>query len=245
MKNLKYTFLLFFINYQIIAQINSAIVTYKKTYAKQTNSSHKITESQKKRFEALQAQSDKLSNKISFKLYYSNYEATFKSEPFIGTPQETRFVQMALLPFGSGLYYNSKEDKLHQINSLGEDFIIIYPKNYTKWQITKESKKIGKYVAYKAIAKEKYGKNNERFYTIEAWFTPDVNINYGPIGYSGLPGLILELSKSKVTYYVEGIILNPKDDVFIKKPTKGVKITNEEFKKMASGAMERYKKIRG
>lgn len=248
MKYLKFTLLLFFMNMQIIAQINSALITYKKSHIKRLqapNKSEKLSENQLKRFAALESKSNSIANKIDFKLYYKDNKVIFEADEFMGTPDQKRFAKMALLPFGNGVYYNSKKEKLHQINSFGENFIIKYPTDYTKWQITKESKKIGKYTAFKAIAKEKYGKDNQFTYTITAWFTPEVNISYGPIGYSGLPGLILELTKKNITYYVSKIELNPENKFDIKKPSKGSLISNDEFRKMASGAMEKYRKIRG
>lgn len=162
----------------------------------------------------------------------------------LGTPQEGN-VKMALLPFGNKTYYNHLEEKLEEVDIFGENFIISYPKDYTKWVITKTTKKIGKYTAYKAITKEKYGRDNQRTYTITAWFTPEVNIPYGPIGFGGLPGLILELSKYNVTYYVQNIELNPIKKVEVKKPSKGVHLTFKEFKKMISNARGKFKKIRG
>ena len=248
MKYLKFTLLFLFLNMQITAQINSAVVTYKKTHAKRSKSSNKsknLSENQIKRFAALKSKSNSIANKIDFKLYYKDDKVIFKAEEFMGTPNQKRFTKMALLPFGNGVYFNTKKEKLHQVNSFGENFIIKYPINSTNWHITKESKKIGKYTAYKAIAKEKYGKDNQLTYSIVAWFTPDVNIPYGPIGYSGLPGLILELTKKNVTYYTSKIEINPKIKVVVKKPNRGVIISSKEFKKMASGAMDRYRKIRG
>jgi GLPGLI family protein len=35
---------------------------------------------------------------------------------------------------------------------------------------------------------------------IKAWYCPEINYSFGPIGYYGLPGLILELQIDNVTY---------------------------------------------
>ena len=54
---------------------------------------------------------------------------------------------------------------------------------------------------------------------------------YGPSGFFGLPGLILELTDDNRTYSATEISLN-QSDYNIVKPKKGVIITQEEFEKL-------------
>jgi GLPGLI family protein len=65
-----------------------------------------------------------------------------------------------------------------------------------KWTITKETKKIGKFTCQKAKINL-----NGRKYSI--WFTPEIEIAFGPYKINGLPGLVVELyeetSKTKIT----------------------------------------------
>ena len=101
-------------------------------------------------------------------------------------------------------------------------------------------------MVYKATTIEKVlTKEKPKIYLITAWYCPKINAPFGPIGFSGLPGLILELEKNNMRYYASNIELNPKKIVKVKKPTRGKKITKEEYYKMAINAMGNYKKIRG
>jgi GLPGLI family protein len=63
------------------------------------------------------------------------------------------------------------------------------------------------------------------------WFTPQIPVSFGPLDYSGLPGLVILVEMSKRTISVSEIILNPKDEIIIKKPIKGKKMTAEESRK--------------
>ncbi|THV57537.1 GLPGLI family protein [Chryseobacterium candidae] len=76
----------------------------------------------------------------------------------------------------------------------------IYNKNFRyeepnaiNWQLFNEFKTIGKYKCQKAIAK-KYGR------TWIAWFAKEIPFPFGPYKFSGLPGLILEVSDERKDY---------------------------------------------
>ncbi|EDM43575.1 hypothetical protein SCB49_08293 [unidentified eubacterium SCB49] len=64
---------------------------------------------------------------------------------------------------------------------------------------------------------------------VTAWFTPQIPVQNGPAEYGGLPGLILELNIDRQTILCSKIVLNPTDGVDIKKPSKGKKVSREEF----------------
>ncbi len=244
---LKLSFL-FFVFFNINAQTNSAIVTYKKTKTKKTFTDEKKKKIGKKKFDrfaALEKEAEKVSNSLSFTLKYNANKAVFKVNSFMDTPNN-RLKNLALLPFGKGVYYNSKTERIKVVETFGDIFSVKYPVDYTKWTLSKESKKIGKYLAYKATAVEKIKTDNGFInYKITAWYTPEINIQYGPIGYSNLPGLILELKKNKIVYYVTNIEFNPKKFVKVNKPKKGKSITLEAFRDLAIDATKKYRKIRG
>ncbi len=52
----------------------------------------------------------------------------------------------------------------------------------------------------------------------------------------------MELSMYNYRYYVIKIELNPKNEVIVKKPTQGKKVTEEEFREIGKKAMESLKK---
>ena len=65
--------------------------------------------------------------------------------------------------------------------------------------------------------------------TITAWYTPEIPVNQGPENYWGLPGLILEVNDGKTVILCSKIVLNPKEKVVIKSPTKGKVISQKDF----------------
>ncbi|APG66494.1 hypothetical protein LPB136_12120 [Tenacibaculum todarodis] len=101
------------------------------------------------------------------------------------------------------------------------------------WKITQETKTIGKYICYKATAtKETENSRGLHKKTTTAWFTPTIPVNFGPKEYFGLPGLILEIIEDKKSIKATKITLNTTEKITIKRPTKGKKMTQEEYDEM-------------
>lgn len=73
--------------------------------------------------------------------------------------------------------------------------VLLYKEDFEKieWQITQERKSIHSYSCQKAVGKF-------RGRTYEAWFTYQIPIGEGPYKFSGLPGLILEISDTQKHY---------------------------------------------
>ncbi len=80
---------------------------------------------------------------------------------------------------------------------------------------------------------------------IIAWYTPQIPISQGPGEYWGLPGLILEVQADRTSILCSKIILNPKDSETIKKPTKGNKVTLQEYKKVVKEKTEEMQEMYG
>ncbi|PIR12613.1 MAG: hypothetical protein COV50_08065, partial [Flavobacteriales bacterium CG11_big_fil_rev_8_21_14_0_20_35_7] len=64
---------------------------------------------------------------------------------------------------------------------------------------------------------------------IIAWYAPKLAMPFGPIGYSGLPGLIMELAEGDYIFYINKLTINLKNPYKIERPTKGKIISEEEF----------------
>jgi len=107
--------------------------------------------------------------------------------------------------------------KIHEFDLKDREFLIEETLEKQEWILTKETKKIGQYVCYRAELK--YSNN-----TIEAWYTTEIKISAGPKGYYGLPGLILELRKGKSTVRFDSIQLFSNEKIEIQPPTEGEKI---------------------
>ncbi|SOU85656.1 GLPGLI family protein [Tenacibaculum dicentrarchi] len=233
---------LFFIN-NIIAQSQQGIVTYKKSIERKIP-----TEKDKKalnfnKFERVNKSIDKLLKNIEFELKFNVKESFFAVIPSLAL-EESRWGKLALAGSGNNKFYNAKNERLSEENIFGEDFLI--SNEQLNWQLKNETKKIGDYLCYKAIAIEKKmyrGKMKE--YPVIAWYCPEISSSFGPIGVAGLPGLILEVNKGNTKYMATKINLNPKKNIKITKLTKGKKITRKKLGEMISEAMGNFKKNKG
>lgn len=82
--------------------------------------------------------------------------------------------------------------------------------------------------------------------TVVAWFTTDIPVSVGPESPGQLPGIILELETNRGrTKYVAQEILAKPDLSAIKEPTKGKKVTREEFAEETKKLMDEMQKNGG
>lgn len=130
-----------------------------------------------------------------------------------------------------GTFYTNLEESLQLLKSSyeGKDYNVMSEIEKQDWILTKEQKKIGKFLCYKAILdKSNTGLNEDTI----AWYAPEIPVSFGPVDYVGnLPGLILELQLPIATYTASKIELNPKKEVKIDWPQDIETMTEEEYKK--------------
>lgn len=180
---------------------------------------------------------------IRFELKFNRIASTFSFVPSL-IIEENEYSGIALIPYGDSKFYNAKNERLSEVNIFGEDFLIT--NEQLNWQLKNETKKIGNYVCYKAIAIEKkLDRGKMKDYPIVAWYCPEINASFGPIGISGLPGLILEVNEGNIKYIATKINLNPKENIKINKLTKGKRVTSKKMGEMISEAMGNFKKNKG
>lgn len=79
--------------------------------------------------------------------------------------------------------------------------------------------------------------------TIIAWYSPEIPINQGPESYWGLPGLILEINDGTTTILCSKIVLNAKEKVEIKAPTKGKEISQKEYDETVIKKMKEFREM--
>ncbi len=166
---------------------------------------------------------------------------------------------MRFMMFGGGAtgdYYkntqtktSTKENEYSGKNFLIKDNLVAY-----EWKMEQETKMIGQNMCFKATTivempvrqtnfrfgrpdatkKEEEEKEKEEvpkteLVIVTAWYTLDVPVNHGPGDYWGLPGLILEINYGDTNILCTKIIMNPKDKVELKEPTKGKVLKQEEY----------------
>ncbi|WP_046758118.1 GLPGLI family protein [Kordia jejudonensis] len=213
---------------------------------------------QKKLNEMLQKQFQK-----EYKLTFNTSESIYKEEGKLAAPQP-QAGGMQIMVMGSSesniLYKNMKEKRYtNQEDIFGKVFLIQDSLENKEWKLGTETKFIGQYQCFKAtrtIEREKIvtiglneseeePKVTKEKVTITAWYTPEIPVNAGPATYWGLPGLILEVNDGSETIICSKIVINPKDKIVIKEPTKGKKVNQEKFeaiiRKKTKEMTERYR----
>ncbi|MFD0931675.1 GLPGLI family protein [Psychroflexus salinarum] len=125
-------------------------------------------------------------------------ESIYEQESYFNSSGDGYYITVATNPEGFQYYYNPKEQVLYS-----RDLGFRYVKDKTidiSWDITDETKKIGRYEVQKATAHFR-----GRDYT--AWFTSEIPLPYGPWKLVGLPGLILEAydTDKEIYWYFKNI----------------------------------------
>lgn len=134
---------------------------------------------------------------------------------------------------GKGVHYRNikTKERFHQKELGGKYFIISENIDKYDWEITDKKKVISGYTCYKAqVTYEFYVESMGKHFsnTIIVWFTPDIPLRFGPMGYDGVPGLVLE-AQTGGYYYIANKIEFLEKEIKIKRPSKGTAVTAEEY----------------
>ena len=147
-------------------------------------------------------------------------------------------------PYGRGIYFTDikKNEYYTQLDAYGELFLIKNSK--ADWELLNETKKIGNYLCYKATTiRITQGREGIIKSPVIAWYAPELAVPFGPIGFGGLPGLIIELEIKSFKFYVSKVNLNPKGNINVKLPSKGRVVTKNEFDEIGMGMMGNLRKL--
>ncbi len=82
------------------------------------------------------------------------------------------------------------------------------------------------------VDENKKDKDKVRTQIVTAWYTPQIPVSAGPAEYWGLPGLILEINAGRTTMLCTEIAINQGEPIEIKKPTKGIEVSRDEYNKI-------------
>lgn len=188
----------FFLNFNLFSQQNNVgIITYKiglydKPAISNNNSQINVTG-----IESALLQ-------LEYELIFSNSASLYR---LIENVAYSDFdYNMAIsIAGGKSLHYKNikTKSKIEQKSEL-EAFNIIKDYNEFKWEITKETKVIGKYTCYKATCHVEYFskiRNKVISFDPVVWFTYELPYPFGPKGIDGLPGLIIEASMNGRLYF--------------------------------------------
>jgi GLPGLI family protein len=158
---------------------------------------------------------------------------------------------------GQGAIYKNTGDKemIEDVEMFSKRFLVTEEMEMPKWEMGTETKKIGNYTCYKATMEKvdtsidwgsMFGRRGNKAkdsvkvkeedevktLLITAWYSPQIPVSAGPAEHWGLPGLILEINAGRNTMLCTELVINPEDEIEIKKPTKGKEVSREEYSKI-------------
>lgn len=176
-----------------------------------------------------------------YTLTFDKYQSVYKKNDKLALPAPSSSGFQITISDGNDLLYkNIKEHRFsNQTEIYGKVFLIKDSLVDRTWELTGETKNIGLYTCYKAVFKDSYEtqtftEDNElktvtKDRTTIAWYAPQIPISNGPMGFHGLPGLILEINDGQLTLVCTKIVLNPEDEIVIVEPDKGKVVTQQKF----------------
>lgn len=165
-------------------------------------------------------------------------------------------------------YMNLKDkSKIVEDEIFGKEFLIVETLEKADWKLVNETKKIGNYSCYKAEVivpvTEKQKQEYEDFLkkqekksslfsmekpkdkVVTAWYAPEIPVSLGPLNYSGLPGLILEINEGNRIVLCSKVTLSNKETAKIKVPNTGKRVTQAEFDKIKKAKIDSLKDKNG
>ena len=145
----------------------------------------------------------------------------------------------------------------NRVELFGKIFLIKDSLPNSKWVLSGEKKQIGNYLVYKAtmnidvpqevfqFGRQSTRDSNPKMRTdnITAWFTPQIPVPTGPYKHGGLPGLILEINTNNTTLLCTKLVMNPKEKMKIKVPSKGTVVTADEYSKIRTEKITEMREI--
>lgn len=230
----KIILLLYFILFctSSFSQTKTTKVTYKLAISDNLLSEEESSKYSKAQLEAIKIRYSNY-DLLEYSLLFNNNESLFYLNDveigIVSDFENNKLISILKNEKKKKYYKNLKSDKVVFATSMGGENLLITGKtNQIKWKLTNKSKIIGKNTCYKAVLIEGnklLGFNQNLI--IEAWYTPEIPLSFGPLHFEGLPGLILELSLGPKTYYASSINYNTNNE--IKELVDGKVITRERY----------------
>ena len=229
-----------FFSISISAQIQSGKVTY---VASMTPITDKKIDSLTKKSNLKNVKMNKwmrdvLKNTPNVNAYleFDDGESMYYVEEKMEVDGKTTLNMNRIFAGGDNKVYKNTKTKEYLKENIRENLLI--EKEEKKWQITQESKQIGKYLCFKAIDTASANKKMKPV----VWFTPQIPVSFGPLEYNGLPGLVILVEMKNRTISASKIVLNPKEKIVFKKLIKGDRITEEKYNEKMKALWNSIKK---
>lgn len=212
------------------------------------NEDNKRSQKVKEKVKLLNSKLEQEAKNLKIKLLFNEKESYFFCEKKIFSNKKeeiTHKIAKITHKINTLFYYQTKSKFYIEEIELGGDLYLIEKENeINSWKLLNETKKIGVYNCYKAIRNLKYlDRNNEKKSKIQiVWYTPDISVPFGPKNFVGFPGLVLKVEDGSLIYEANTITLNTQKKVLVKKPTKGMPISEEKFDEIVQKSSINFKR---
>lgn len=151
-----------------------------------------------------------------------------------------RFMMRRMIPT---VYRDLENNRvLEESEFFGKAFLVDDAPIAYNWKVTGQQKLIGNFPCISATTVDS---TMGRARPVTAWFTPAIPVQAGPMGYGGLPGLILEIDINNGTAIMTAseIKLGKVEEGTIKVPEKGKRVTREEYRKTVREKMKEMQEM--
>lgn len=238
MKIFSVSFLFFLLILNGFSQTNSGIIKYKVNY---TETDNELNDNDLRYKNFIASFKDGF-NFLEYSLYFNSNESRFELLDIMDIDQN-RLIKRASIYAGSSTIYINLNDSLFlkTIDFLGDLYLVDFNHKHINWKITNEKKQIEKFTCYKAEAVINMDNGQNAQVKVIAWFTPQIPVPFGPDGYYGLPGLILELHEKGLVFYGTEIKLDNKTKV--RRPTRGIRIKENDLNRKIDSTAKKLFKI--
>lgn len=191
---------------------------------------------------------DKTLSELRFILLFNNDVAVYQEDKQLEVDNKNdleRKLAKVYAGYSGATYYDLNNNKLTtKIDQSGSIFLVERSLTHYDWKLSKEMIRINNLTCYKATTLlQLEGRRGSIEVPVTAWYTTDINIPVGPNGFSGLPGLIVQIQKGDYVTTLSKIeFINNKINIDI--PNKGKRMTQEAFdslmKEMSSNRSKYY-----
>ncbi|PHR71406.1 MAG: hypothetical protein COA67_06795 [Lutibacter sp.] len=183
-----------------------------------------------------------LIKKLQLQLLFDDKNSYFHSIDELIKDGENEFLYKTarLVSKTKSNYFYSKNDMqlIEKKESFGEIFLISKKIDVRDWELVNETKKIGKYLCYKAkrivtiITRQ-----GDKDVNQTVWYSPEIPISFGPKEFVGFPGLVLQVLDGNIQYTATEIALNPVEKIEIK-AIRGKVISEREYRKATQKSID-------
>lgn len=127
------------------------------------------------------------------------------------------------------IYYKDFKENIYKIDSRTKNSGTAIKDKITEynWALINETKTLNGYKCYKASTN---GTEFSHKQPIIAWYSNEIQINDGPLDYTGLPGFIMQIEIGNLTQFTfENLSFTEEDTEILEPQTIGKEMTFEEY----------------